>query len=177
MVTKRSIKGQMRRVGSRCFFFGRAEAKELKNVLQPDESIIQCAYGYYHGGSGLLVATNKRLLLLDKRPFYLNLESLPYDQLKTIDFMQKMLQGTLYIESGLKKMLFRSISDARLKKICNYTKEKIESIQKPFVSSLNENLPRPTRKPYLNPAWRPHHLTILPRPRTSKFHNSSSQLR
>lgn len=169
MVSKTSLRGQMRSIGQKFRIFGRAEAGELKNVIQPDERIIQCAYGYYHGGSGLLVATDKRLLLIDKRPFFLNLESIQYEQIRDIDFTPKMLQGILFIETGPKKLIFRSISDARLKNICTFINEKIENIEKPIFAALYSAPAVPSR-PYLNPAWRPHHLTVLPRPRPSKFH-------
>lgn len=177
MVAKRSVRGQLRSIGHRFRFFGRAESKELHKILQQGESIVQCAYGYYHGGSGLMVATNKRLILIDKRPFYLNLESLPYEYIKDIDFVAKFLQGTLYLHAGMKRIVFRSVSDARLRNICNFAQDKVsreeKSITKPILNTAVQT--RVRVRPYLNPAWRPHHLTFLPKARPSKYHHDPTK--
>jgi hypothetical protein len=174
MVNNNLVRMQLNRIGHRLHFFGRAEIKELQNILQPEESIIQCAYGYYQGGSGLLVATDKRLLLIDKRPFYLNLESLPYDHIREIDFVPRLLQASLFLQIGMKKLIFRSISDARLRLICTYTKERIELIEKPIFAVVHAS-PKPTSKPYLNPSWRPHHSTFLRKQRPTKFHSETTR--
>lgn len=175
MVSNKSVRMQLHRIGHRMRLFGRAEINELKNILQPDESIVQCAYGYYQGGSGLLVATDKRLLLVDKRPFYLNLESLPFDQIREIDFGPRFLQGSLFLQVGIKKLIFRSVSDARLRHICTYTKERLELIEKPLFAAIQSSTPTSSRKPYLNPSWRPHHITLLPKPRPTKFHSDTTR--
>jgi hypothetical protein len=174
MVSKSSIKGQLRSIGHGFRLFGRAEIKELKNILQPGERIVQYTYGYYHGGSGLLVATDKRLILIDKRPFFMNVESMLYSQVNDIDFDTQMLFGSLYLHAGIKKIVFRSVSDADLRTICDFTKDKIESIEKPVFAKV---LPMAQigKRPYLNPAWRPHHLTIMPKQRASKFRHDPTR--
>lgn len=173
MVTKQYIDLQMRRIGLKMRIFGRSEVNELHNIIEPDENIVQSAYGYYQGGSGLLVLTDKRLLLVDKRPFYLNLESMPFERIREIDFAQRALQGTMYLSSDVKKIVFRSLSDARLHNICSYAQEKVDEIKRPiFVSASTPNV---QNKPYLNPAWRPHHITFNRRARPSKYHRSTSR--
>lgn len=177
MTTQKTIDSQLKITGLRFRLFGRSEIRELKNVIQPNENIIQCAYGYYQGGSGLLVATNKRVILIDKRPFFLNFESIAFENIKSIDFGARFLQGSVYVHAGLKKLIFRSVSDARLREICKYVQAKVEKIEKPIKSSVTEpsQLLRSVHahRPYLNPAWRPHH--ILPRPRPSKFYREPSK--
>ncbi len=177
MVAKRAIKSQLNNIGNRFRIFGRAEVKELHKIIETDESIMQCAYGYYQGGSGLLVLTDKRLLLIDKRPFYLSLESLPFEYIKDIDFAARLLQGTLYMHAGMKRLVFRSVSDARLRKICDFVKDKIEQVEKPLFKPLiqQSNKSFAGRKPYLNPAWRPHHITFAPKQRPSKFNRDPTR--
>jgi hypothetical protein len=80
----------------------------------------------------------------------------------------------MYLESGIKRLLFRSVSDARLRKICEYAKEKIESIEKPLFATI-QPVPQVASKPYKNPAWRPHHLTKLNRHRISKYYNNPTR--
>jgi hypothetical protein len=160
MVSKISVAVQLKRAGKKFRFFGRAEANELKNVLRLGESIIQCAYGHYHGGSGLIVATDQRIILLDKRPFYLNVESMEYENIRHIDFKTNKFHGILYVQNSIKRVIFRSISDARLKKIKNHATLIIEEIKKPIFSEPSRASKSLHYKSYLNPSWRPHHLTL-----------------
>lgn len=165
MVSKSSISSQLKRLGHKFSFFGRAEINELKNIINPGESIVQCAYGKYHGGTGLLVATDQRIVLVDKRPFYLNVESMTYEKLNHIDFKQDKLHGVLYLQSGIKRVIFRSISDARLKFIKQKAEESMETLSRNIFSSVESQTSDAqksyvNRRPYLNPAWRPHHLTF-----------------
>jgi hypothetical protein len=171
MVASRSIKGQLHRAGHKFRIFGRSECKELSNILEPHETIVKCAYGYYHGGSGILVATDKRLILVDKRPLYLNVESMRYKNIKDVEFDTKMLQGILYLDIGVKRLVFRSISDASLRKIKEYVYARIQANEEPNVQFAPHVAQRSART-YLNPAWRPHHLTAMPRSKYNKYHKS-----
>jgi hypothetical protein len=173
MVAMRTVEGQLRNIGHRFRIFGRAEIKELRKILQPDETIIQYAYGYYHGGSGLLVATDKRLLLIDKRPFYLNLENMPFEYIKSINFGPKMLQGNIFLETRIKKIIFRSVSDANLKGICEYVKSRLDTID--MTKVLDNSTRQVGHRPYLNPMWRPHHVTYLPKLRHAKYYGGPTK--
>jgi hypothetical protein len=177
MVSKTSVNSQLKRIGHKFRVYGRAEIKELKNILNPGESILQCAYGHYHGGSGILVATDQRIVLVDKRPFYLNVESMAYENIKHIDFKRDKLHGVLYLQTGIKRVIFRSISDARLKFIRKRAEEFMDSISKNVFSNVEYGAAKKDgnsiRRPYLNPAWRPHHLTFSAISRRRALENSS----
>jgi hypothetical protein len=168
MVAKKSINIQLQQIDSKFRVFGRTELKQLRRILDPGELINQCVYGHYQGGSGLLVATDRRVLLIDKRPFYLYVEDHSYDSVSRVDFVARMLQGVLYFQAGAKRIIFTSVSDARLARLRNYVQSRIATIDKPL--NAIKDTARFGGKPYLNPAWRPHHLTALYRkPRVSKF--------
>jgi hypothetical protein len=180
MVSKISVQSQLKKIGHKFRIFGRAEAKELKNILIAGESILQCAYGHYHGGSGLLVATDQRIILVDKRPFYLNVESMSYDKINHIDYKQDKMHGVIYVQSGVKRVIFRSISDARLKIIRKRADEFIEQLTRNIFNSTENQAPVKTesfvnRRPYLNPAWRPHHLTFTAIQKRRLLNSSKSQ--
>ena len=168
MVDKRLLANQLQQIGYRFRTFGRTEINELRRILEPGESIVQCVYGFYQGGSGLLVATDRRVLLIDKRPFYLYVENHTYESITQVIFSSHMLRGALYFQAGIKNFIFKSVSDARLAKLCSYVQEKIKNAEKPQI--INRVVSNFSNKPYLNPAWRPHHSTLVRRPRLSKFH-------
>ena len=173
MVTEDLQNKQLKQLSLRFRFFGRSEIKELRRLLEKNELVHQCVYGFYQGGSGILVTTTKRVLLVDKRPFYLNLEDMHYENIHDTVFSSQFLQGTLYVHAGMRKIMFKSISDARLREIKEYIHEKISNLQggkQEFYTVRN------AIKPYLNPAWRARHNTVLKgkRSRPTKFYPSSS---
>jgi hypothetical protein len=172
MVEKEVLQRQLKKLNLRFRMFGRAEIKELQRLLQDKEIIQHCVYGYYQGGSGLLVATDKRLLLIDKRPFFLNLEDIKFDSVRAAEFSRSYLQAALHLHTGMKRLSFKSVSDARLRQLRDYIQAKIselpaQSIENSFVR-LQE-----TAKPYLNPAWRARHVTLLRRKKPTKFYSVS----
>jgi len=167
MIDKETVTSQLESLNLRFRMFGRAEIKELRRILQDGEIIRHCVYGFYQGGSGLLVATCNRVILIDKRPFYLNIEDMKFDSLRQVEVKLQSMQAHLSINDGKKKLSFRSVSDARIKKMKNYLAEKIEEtvvVKTPFIA-LKE-----TARPYLNPAWRSRHTILLPRTRPQKFY-------
>jgi hypothetical protein len=173
MIDKKLIV-QMKSLNLRFRWFGRAEIKELKHLLQSGEKVLHCVFGFYQGGSGLLVATERRIMLIDKRPFYLHVEDMLYDTLHTAEVGVSILQASLKLDNGSKKISFRSISDARLKDTKNFVVAMMDASSKDMDGSKSRNIARvvlsKTAKPYLNPAWRPRHTILLPRPRPQKFY-------
>lgn len=173
MVARSSLKSQLARLNLHFWLFGRAEIKELHKILEPSEVVRHCAHGYYHGGSGLLVATNKRLILIDKRPLYLNLEEMKYELIHDIGFEQRFLQATLRIKYDAKSLIFRSASDARLKEIQQYVSEEISLSKRHFAREFTESKQAKFRKPYLSPAWSPHNPMLIRQRRPTKFYHPS----
>lgn len=167
MIKHEKVTPQLESLNLRFRMFGRAEIRELRRILQDGEKVLHCVYGFYQGGSGLLVATSERVILIDKRSFYLNIEDMKFDTLRHVKVTIRPLQASLHIHDGNKKLSFRSVSDARIKNMKNYIAEKINIpvIQKTPLVSLAQ-----AAKPYLNPAWRARHATLLPRPRLQKFY-------
>ena len=167
MVAKKTFDGKLQQIDHKFRMFGRTEFKHLRRILDPGEKITQSVYGHYQGGSGLLAATDKRVILIDKRPFYLYVEDHSYDSVSSVDFVSRMLQGVLYFQAGAKRIIFTSVYDARLLNLQTYVQGKITTVYKPIITIKDTSIFN--RKPYLNPAWRPHHTTALRRPRLSKF--------
>lgn len=169
MVAKSTLQLQLRRVGFRSYIRGRGELKELNKILEPGESILECVHGYYQGGSGLLVITDWRILLIDKRAFFLNLEEIKYDCLSEVLLKKDFLQATLFLKCNKNRLTFKSPSDARLKSAA----ANIMEIREKYYSGAEfepESIKKATlSKPYLNPGWRPHHTGLFIRPKKSKF--------
>jgi hypothetical protein len=167
---KDSVNQQLRRLGLRFRFFGRSEIKELVSILHPNETIVQVVYGFYPGGSGLLVLTEERLLLIDKRSFFIYTENISFGHVQNLIFERRYLQGTLRLYTASKELIFKSISDARLRDIEVYINEKVSTLDRPMIASLRQ-FNEVDSHGYSNKhrVWQTRHVAFLPRPRPSKF--------
>src|SRR5882724_875351 len=121
MVSQKSVKEQLRRLGFKHRGWGRAEVSELPNILLADEEIYDLVNGIYEGGFALLVATNVRLILIDKKPLnYLTIEDLRFDMINELDYSHRLLGAQINIASGDRNLRFRSYNQQRLRKVIGH---------------------------------------------------------
>lgn len=159
MVSAQAVDEQLKHIGFNKHSWGRAEVQELPNVILPDEEIYECVNGIYEGGFALLVATDVRVLLVDKKPFnFLTVEDLRFDMINEIDYYHRLFGAYISITSGDKNLRFRSYNKARLRKLINHVqhcmaenKKKQNSHQqdqKQHLESINQQLQAYLRAQY-----------------------------
>jgi len=74
-------------------FVGR-EVKELPNILWDDEQVLDLVQGFYNNSTGILVATQKRLLFVDKALLGgVKVEDFPLDKISSLQYSTGMLLG------------------------------------------------------------------------------------
>lgn len=135
MVSPESIAAQLKRIGFSQSAWGRAEVAELPNVIIPEEEIFECVNGMYEGGFALLVATDVRVLLIDKKPFnYLTVEDLRFDMINEIDYNHRLFGAYVDISTGNRDLKFRSYNQARLRKLIHHVQNCMAEIKKKQVS-------------------------------------------
>src|SRR5580704_1396363 len=116
MVSQKSVQEQLNRIGFNYHrMLNQTEIRELPRILLPDEEIYECVNGYYEAGMALLIATNVRVLLVDKKPLkYLNVEDLRFDMINQLDYSHRMMGAQISISAGNKILKFRSYNQQRL---------------------------------------------------------------
>lgn len=121
MVTEQSVRQQLKDIGFNQYSWGRSEVRELPRILLPDEKIFECVNGIYEGGFALLVATDVRVLLVDKKPLnFLTVEDLRFDMINEIDYNHRLMGAYISITSGDKNLKFRSYNQMRLRKLITH---------------------------------------------------------
>lgn len=113
MPTLEQIKEQLSHINGFDSLFGRKEIKELPNILWDDESVLGMITGSYNGKVGVLFATTKRLIFVDKGLLFgLKVEDFPYDKITSIQYETGMFLGKLTIfASGNKAELKDATKD------------------------------------------------------------------
>lgn len=160
MVKQYDVLGQLSGLGLKFRFFGRGAVKELANIINEGEAIRHCVYGAYQGGHALLVATDRRILLIDKRPLFLNIEDIRYEMLSEVYFAGRLLNAKVRMHTGNKVLEFTAIADARLRKLYTYTQDQITKSRQ--LEKLHDTV-RPAQS-----EWRPYSM-LIEHPRVSRF--------
>ncbi len=121
MVSSQSVYDQLKRLHVNTQSWGRSEIRELPQILLPDEEIYECVNGIYDAGFALLVATDVRVLLIDKKPLnYLTVEDVRFDMITEIDYSHRMVGAAISISAGSKNLVFRSYNKPRLRKLISH---------------------------------------------------------
>lgn len=131
MVDAKNIQQQLRALKFGGSPWNQAELRELPNIIHEGEKISECVNGFYEGGVALLVATEMRVLLIDKKPLnYLNVEDLRFDMINEIDYSHRLMGATITISTGGKTLKFKSYNQGRLRNLINLVQEHMSDSKK-----------------------------------------------
>ena len=145
MITMDTLEAQLKNVNFNINGWGRSEAKELTNILHDGETILDLVNGFYDGGFAMLVATNLRLILIDKKPLnYLTVEDVRYDMINEIGYSHRLIGAHARVATGNNKiMAFTSLNQQRLRKTIGHVQHAMAAAKKDqsdHASSQKEHL-------------------------------------
>jgi hypothetical protein len=153
MVHPSMIEARLGELGFRASRWFRAEIHELQHILMDNEKIISLACGRYFGSFALLVATDQRLLIIDKRVFFMTIEDIRYDMISEIDYNSQAYNATVTVYTLNKTHKFTSIKFRRqLRELTSYVQRRVWE----FRQQQNADLPNAsTTQPTLVPLPEP----------------------
>lgn len=138
MISIKTIEAQLKAVGFTSRFWGRPEVLELPHILKEGECIQACLNGRYEGGFATFVATDQRLLLIDKKPFYLTVEDMRYDMISEVDFSSQVVSATLSICTPTKTMAFTAYRPTQLRELATHIQHRVMDIRQQFGLHLEQ---------------------------------------
>lgn len=91
--------------------FMKGESKELPHVVHEDEHIGGVVYGQIgSGNSAMLVATDKRVIFLDKRPLFMTTDELTYDVVSGVKSASAGLFNSLTLHTRINDYILRFVN-------------------------------------------------------------------
>lgn len=129
MVTLQEVEKQLEAIGANSKFWGRAEIVELQHIIVPGEQIHYCLNGRYEAGFATFVATDQRLLIVDKKLFHLIIEDMRYDMISEVDFGAQMLSGTIKVCTPTKNLSFTTYKPKMLRQVVNYIQQRVMQVR------------------------------------------------
>lgn len=129
MIDLFKVDRQLAKVGLKNKFFGRPEVRELCHILTPNEVIRHAVMGHYDGGFALIVATDHRVLLVDKKVWFLTMEDIRYDMVAEVDFCSRLLDATISIVTFNKTLVFNSWHKLSLRQLAKFVQQRVTEIR------------------------------------------------
>lgn len=125
MVHLHIIDEQLREIGVSIKFFGRPEVRELAKILGSDETIMHAVNGYYENGFALLVATDQRLLLIDRKPMSLTVEDIQFETVTEVGFTYRLFNAMVRIHTPHKSLVFSCWNGRKLRELSEYLQKQV----------------------------------------------------
>ena len=133
MPTLEEVKEQIAGISGTAKLLGRREIKELPQILWDDERVVKVIQGLYGSRNGLLVATQRRMIFVDKGMMgSLKVEEFVYDKVSSLQYETGMIFG--------KMTIFASGNRAEIKQV---QKESV----RPFADAVQALLARKSEVP------------------------------
>ncbi len=129
MHSYKSVVDQLEQLGIRHGRIFKGEVRVLSRLLMPDERIEQFMTGRYDSGPAILVATNLRLLLVDKKPFNLTIEDIPYDMISEVEYCMRALNANITVHSISKTLHMTSFRQSLLRRFAGFVQARIMQIR------------------------------------------------
>jgi hypothetical protein len=124
------IQHRLSQLGVRVSRWYQAELRELQHVLFEHENIVSIVPGRYFAGYALLVATDQRLLLVDKRTFFLTVEDIRYDMISETDYSSKLMDATFQIYTLNKQHRFTTFKyKKQLREMTSYVQQRVMDLR------------------------------------------------
>jgi hypothetical protein len=156
MVHPSLIEARLDKLGFRASRWFRAEINELQHILMHDEEIVSLVCGRYFGSFALLVATDQRLLIIDKRVFFMTIEDIRYDMVSEIDFNMQVYTANMTVYTMNKTHKFSSIKyKGQMRELATYTQRRVWELRQmlsvdstPSAQAQTSFIPVPQLRPF-----------------------------
>ncbi len=130
MPTLEQIQSQITNLDNISKFGGKKEIKELPNILWEDEVIQKLEEVFYKSGTGILVATNRRLIFINKGMFSLKVEDFSYDKITSIEYKKGLLVGEITIYASGNRATIENIGKNEAQNFAEFIRANLGNMNK-----------------------------------------------
>lgn len=113
----KSVKQQLKDANTTAYGMSKFVSRYAPNVIHQDEKIKGVVHGRYRSGpgllafnSGMLIATDKRIIFLDHRPGYVSFDELTYDVVSGVKLSTTFLASALTLHTRLGDYTLRFVN-------------------------------------------------------------------
>ncbi len=183
MVHLDEISRQLKQLGVNNRFWCRPEIKELPKILFDNEQLQHVLAGRYEGGFALFCATDQRVILIDKKPFYLTLVDIRYDMISDVQYNHRILDATVRLGTVHKTISFLGYNHEKLRNFTSFIQQQVMIFrqQQGMGQQPNQDFLETEKDVPLNPVavalaasrqrvMNPYNMPVVIRRRVSRFY-------
>ncbi len=97
-----------------------SEAKYLPYIIHDNEHIKAAVFGYQEAGFVMLVATDKRVIFLDKKPLFINQDEVTFDVVSGVKLNETVMGATLKLHTRVKDYKLFTMKEASAEHFMQY---------------------------------------------------------
>ena len=144
------VKRELLDAGATVYGLLKAESRYLPKVLHDNEHIEAVIYGQHNSSSAMLVATDERILYVDKKPMVVMSDEVSYEVISGVQFDVHTLFATVVLHTPVKNYEFKCVNLHCAEKFSRHIeKHRLEREHKE-PESVIEILPNSARKPKIS---------------------------
>lgn len=117
---RQRVLDDMKRLGASKLELLSSEANYLHKVIHHEEQIGGISFGHHESGYCMLIATNRRVVFLDKKPFFANVDDITYDVVSGVSFGTAGFGSTLTLHTRIKDFKLMTLNDKSAKIFVDY---------------------------------------------------------
>ena len=110
MLKSRRIKRELLDAGVTFYGLLKAESRYLPKILHDNEHIEAVIYGQHNASSAMLIATDERIIYLDKKPMVEMFDEISYEVISGIEFDIHTFFGSVVLHTPVKNYYFRYVN-------------------------------------------------------------------
>jgi hypothetical protein len=122
---------------------GRREIKKLGDHLWPDERVDEITTGYYGGGSGLIVLTDRRLFFIKDGWVSKSHEDFPLDKVSSVSFSSGLMLGGITVFASGNKAEIKNVNKDDGKRIVDNMRSRLSGPTKAAAAASSGAAPAP----------------------------------
>lgn len=120
VASKTRIIDELKRQGVSRIGLQRMASRYLPKIIHPFEHIQAVVYGRNHEGSVMLLATDSRIIYLDKKPLFVNFDEVTYDVVAGVSYGHVGLSSTVTLHTRMRDYAMRALNVKCVNRFVNY---------------------------------------------------------
>lgn len=130
------VKAELRVHGAVAYDLWLPETHYLPHIIHEDEHIMGTVFGRYPGGRGVLVATDQRVLFLDKKPGWMRCDEITFAVIGGVTRTRVGPVGTVTLHTRLGDYALRTFNQKNAENFVDYIESKCLQAESPNWSLL-----------------------------------------